>query len=274
MTREDLIHEIKKKGSFLCVGLDSDLRKIPEHLKSESNPILAFNKAIIDATKDYAVAYKPNLAFYEAMGEKGWEILRETLDYIPKECFTIADAKRGDIGNTARMYAETFFLQYDFDSVTIAPYMGKDSVQPFLEYPGKWGIILGLTSNQGAFDFQFLDLKSEGKKLYQKVLETSSSWGDESNTMFVIGATKADMLKDIRQIIPNHFLLVPGVGAQGGSLQEVANNGMNQDCGLLVNMSRGIIYVDDSENFQEKVKAKAEQVQKEMQALLKGFDLI
>lgn len=267
MTREELVAQIKKKQSFLCVGLDTDIHKIPKHLLETENPILEFNKRIIDATKDYCVAYKPNIAFYESMGAEGWEILRETLNYIPKDIFTIADAKRGDIGNTARMYAKTFFETYDFDSVTIAPYMGKDSVSPFLESQGKWGIVLGLTSNQGAFDFQFSALE-EGGMLYEKVLKTTAEWGSRENLMFVVGATKAESLKGIRKIIPDHFLLVPGVGAQGGSLSEVCRYGMNSDVGLLINSSRGILYASNGEDFAEASALAAQTIQSEMKTLL------
>jgi orotidine-5'-phosphate decarboxylase len=267
MNRRELINHINAKQSFLCVGLDSDLEKIPKHLLEFENPILEFNKRIIDATKDYCVAYKPNIAFYESMGLEGWETLKATLDYIPRDIFTIADAKRGDIGNTANMYAKTFFETYNFDSVTIAPYMGEDSVTPFLSHSGKWGIVLGLTSNKGAYDFQFSELKN-GELLYEKVLRTSSSWGNEENLMFVVGATKAESLINIRKIIPNHFLLVPGVGAQGGSLSEVCNYGLNQDCGLLINSSRGILYADSGENFADASAAVAKSIQQEMAEIL------
>lgn len=273
MNKAELFELIKKKKSFLCVGLDPDINKIPKHLLKEENPILAFNKAIIEATKDVAVAYKPNIAFYESLGLEGWKILEETVKLLPKDSFWIADAKRGDIGNTSKMYAKAFLETLNFDSVTIAPYMGKDSVSPFLEYPGKWAIVLVLTSNQGAFDFQFSELK-EGGKVYQQVLNTTASWGTEDNLMFVVGATKADMLQDIRAIVPEHFLLVPGVGAQGGSLQEVAKYGMNSTCGLLVNMSRGILYVSDAEDFEQASKEKALQVQAEMQIELEKAGLI
>ncbi|MEX2379494.1 MAG: orotidine-5'-phosphate decarboxylase, partial [Vicingaceae bacterium] len=238
MNRKQLIEQIHQKQSFLCVGLDTDITKIPSFLLEFEDPIFEFNKRIIDATKDYCVAYKPNIAFYEAMGAKGWESLAKTIDYIPKDVFTIADAKRGDIGNTSAMYAKTFFQTYNFDSVTIAPYMGSDSVQPFLTQEGKWGIVLALTSNQGASDFQFEELKS-GEKLFEKVLKTSSQWGNDSNMMYVVGATKAEKLIEIRKFVPNHFLLVPGVGAQGGSLADVCKHGLNKDVGLLINSSRG-----------------------------------
>ena len=268
MNRKELLQQIHLKGSFLCVGLDTDPEKIPSFLTEEyENPVLEFNKRIIDATKEYCVAYKPNLAFYESMGIKGWETLKATLDYIPKDIFTIADAKRGDIGNTASMYAKTFFDTYNFDSVTVAPYMGSDSVKPFLEFENKWAIVLGLTSNQGAFDFQFQELK-EGGKLFEKVIETVASWGTVDNLMFVIGATKAESLQEIRKIIPNHFLLVPGVGAQGGSLEEVCKYGLNEDIGLLINSSRGIIYASQERNFAEAAREAAEGIQKKMKEII------
>lgn len=268
MNRKQLIQQIREKKSFLCVGLDTDIDKIPAFLKEEyENPILEFNKRIIDATKDYCVAYKPNLAFYESMGIKGWEILKATLDYIPKDIFTIADAKRGDIGNTANMYARTFFETYHFDSVTVAPYMGSDSVKPFLEFPNKWAIVLGLTSNQGAFDFQFEELK-EGQMLYEKVIKRVAEWGSNENLMFVVGATKAESFKSIRKIIPDHFLLVPGVGAQGGSLEEVCEQGLNKDVGLLVNSSRGIIYASGERDFEMASANAAKAIQQQMEGIL------
>ena len=269
MTRKELIAQIVKKQSFLCVGLDSDITKIPKYLLELENPILEFNKRIIDATKKYCVAYKPNVAFYESRGVQGWETLQATLDYIPKDIFTIADAKRGDIGNTANMYAKTFFETYNFDSVTIAPYMGEDSIAPFLCHEGKWGIVLGLTSNKGAFDFQFSELTS-GEKLFEKVLRTTAKLGTIENLMFVVGATKAESLKSIRKIIPNHFLLVPGVGAQGGSLAEVCKYGLNSDCGLLINSSRGILYASTDETFSEASGDAAKKIQLEMAAILKN----
>lgn len=267
MNRKELIEQIKKKQSFLCVGLDSDIDKIPKHLLSYEDPILEFNKRIIDATKDFCVAYKPNIAFYERMGIRGWNTLEATLDYIPNDIFTIADAKRGDIGNTANMYARTFFETYNFDSVTIAPYMGEDSVTPFLSHINKWGIVLSLTSNKGSFDFQFSEL-ADGDLLYEKVLRTTSSWGTDENIMFVVGATKAESLTNIRKIIPNHFLLVPGVGAQGGSLEEVAKFGLNPDCGLLVNSSRGILYAGNDEDFASASASAAKEIQQSMAELL------
>jgi len=269
MTRAELVAQIKAKKSFLCVGLDTDLDKIPKHLLDCEDPIFEFNKQIIDATKDLCVAYKPNLAFYESLGIKGWQSLQKTLDYIPKDIFTIADAKRGDIGNTSSMYAKAFFENMDFDSVTVAPYMGKDSVQPFFVYENKWVILLALTSNVGGKDFQLIE--SDGKPLYQQVLETSSEWGTDANMMYVVGATRADWLGEIRKTIPNHFLLVPGVGAQGGSLEEVAKYGMNKDCGLLVNSSRGIIYASSGTDFAEAAREKAKELQEQMkQELVKS----
>ncbi|QCK14737.1 orotidine-5'-phosphate decarboxylase [Mangrovivirga cuniculi] len=267
MDRKKLITEIRRKKSFLCVGLDTDIRKIPEHLLKTEDPIFEFNKQIIDATKDYCVAYKPNIAFYEAHGPKGWVSLKKTIDYIPKDHFTIADAKRGDIGNTSGLYARAFFEEMDFDSITVAPYMGKDSVTPFLEFEGRWVILLGLTSNPGADDFQQLELKS-GEKVYHKVIERSSAWGNEDNMMYVVGATRAEALTDIRKIIPDNFLLIPGVGAQGGSLKDVIKYGMNDDVGLLVNSTRGVIYADSSESFAEAAKAEAKKIQNEMAAFL------
>ncbi len=267
MNRQELIAQIRNKQSYLCVGLDTSLDKIPAHLLKEENPVLAFNKAIIDATKDFAVAYKINTAFYEAQGLEGWRIIEETLKHIPKNCFTIADAKRGDIGNTSEQYAKTFFETYPFDSVTVAPYMGKDSVQPFLEFKDKWTIVLGLTSNEGSKDFQLQTL-SNGEYVYEQVLKTVASWGNTENLMFVTGATQATELKHIRKIIPQHFLLVPGVGAQGGSVADVSKAALNEDCGLLINVSRGIIYASKGEDFEEAAAKAAEQYQKEMKAFL------
>lgn len=272
MNKSELVSEITKKQSFLCVGLDTDINKIPEFLRSAEDPIFAFNKAIIDATAQYSVAYKPNIAFYECYGISGWKSLEKTVNYIKNkypEIFLIADAKRGDIGNTSKMYAKAFLENLPFDSVTIAPYMGEDSVSPFLTYEGKWAIILALTSNKGAFDFQFQE--SNGKALYEHVLETSQKWGNEQNIMYVVGATKAEMLGNVRAIVPNHFLLVPGVGAQGGSLEAVAQYGMNKDCGLLVNSSRGIIYADTTEKFAEVAGEKAHELQAQMADLMKQF---
>lgn len=272
MTRKELIEQIRQKKSFLCVGLDTDMSKIPAHLLECEDPIFEFNKAIIDATKDFAVAYKPNLAFYECYGPKGWESLKKTIDYIPKNIFTIADAKRGDIGNTSTYYAKTFFEYLNCDSVTVAPYMGEDSVTPFLEFKDKWVILLALTSNKGALDFQFMtDIK--GEELYKKVLRLSTRWGNDENMMFVVGATRAQGIGEVRKLVPNHFFLVPGVGAQGGSLQDVANYGWNADCGLLVNSSRGIIYASSGTDFAERAGFEARKLQEEMAAILleKGF---
>lgn len=267
MTRQELIAQIQKKKSYLCVGLDTAIDKIPTHLLSEPNPVLAFNKAIIDATKEYAVAYKINTAFYEAQGIEGWKIMEETLNYIPKDCFTIADAKRGDIGNTSEQYAKTFFETFPYDSVTVAPYMGKDSVTPFLKFENKWTIVLGLTSNEGSKDFQFSTLEN-GKQVYEKVLSTVASWGTTENLMFVTGATRAEQLAHIRTIVPDHFLLVPGVGAQGGDVSSVSKAALNKDCGLLINVSRGIIYASTGTDFKEAASKAAQQFQEEMKAFL------
>ena len=273
MTSDVLFSQIIKKKSYLCVGLDTDIRKIPRHLLQEADPVFAFNRAIIDATADFCVAYKPNIAFYEAQGIQGWESLRKTLDYIPKTHFTIADAKRGDIGNTSGLYARTFFDKTAaglyFDAVTVAPYMGHDSVGPFLEYKNKWVILLALTSNPGGDDFQRLEV--EGKPLYEQVLTTSQSWADADRLMYVVGATQADALAHIRKIVPNHFLLVPGVGAQGGSLEEVSRHGMNQKCGLLVNASRSILYASNGPDFAEKAREEARSIQEEMERYLMEF---
>ena len=267
MTKAELIFQIKQKQSFLCVGLDTDIKKIPTHLLELEDPIFEFNKQIIDATKDFCVAYKPNIAFYESMGVSGWNSLHKTLDYIPKNIFTIADAKRGDIGNTSDMYARSFFKNMNFDAVTVAPYMGSDSVTPFLEFDGKWTILLALTSNKGGLDFQ--TFKNEnGKQLFEQVLEISQTWGTDENMMYVVGATRTERLSEIREIIPNHFLLVPGVGAQGGNLQEVAKYGMNQDCGLLVNSSREIIYSGNGTDFAEKAGNEAQKLQQQMAVIL------
>ncbi|WP_336126985.1 orotidine-5'-phosphate decarboxylase [Mesoflavibacter sp. CH_XMU1422-2] len=271
MTTQQLIDQIKKKKSFLCVGLDVDLNKIPQHLLQTEDPIFEFNKAIIDATHHLCVAYKPNIAFFEAYGLKGWQALEKTINYLNEnhpEIFTIADAKRGDIGNTSTMYAKAFFEDLAFDSVTIAPYMGKDSVEPFLAFKDKHTILLALTSNQGAFDFQTKLV--DGKELYKQVLETSKTYANSENLMYVVGATKAEYLSEIRQIIPNSFLLVPGVGAQGGNLQDVCKYGMTKDVGLLINSSRGIIYASNQEDFAQAAAQKAEVLQKEMQAILES----
>jgi len=267
MNKEELVHQIKSKRSFLCIGLDTDIKKIPTHLLELEDPIFEFNKQIIDATKDLCVAYKPNIAFYESLGVSGWISLQKTLDYIPNNIFTIADAKRGDIGNTSSMYARAFFENMSFDSITVAPYLGSDSVTPFLEFKDKWAIVLSLTSNKGGLDFQ--KIKSvNGKQLFEQVLETSQNWGTDKNMMYVVGATRAEQLSEIRKIIPNHFLLVPGVGAQGGNVKDVAKYGMNDDCGLLVNSSRGIIYASSDIDFAEKAREEAEKIQHKMDILL------
>ncbi|MFT7273974.1 MAG: orotidine-5'-phosphate decarboxylase [Spirosomataceae bacterium] len=275
MTKAELFAQIKSKSSYLCVGLDTDIRKMPKYLLTSEDPVFEFNKQIIDATEPYAVAYKPNIAFYEAMGQKGWESLRKTLDYIPENCFTIADAKRGDIGNTSGLYARAFFDKessgMSFDSVTVAPYMGRDSVTPFLEFKDKWVILLGLTSNIGSTDFQHLTVNNTEEKLFERVLKTSQKWANSEQMMYVVGATQADALKAIREIIPDHFLLVPGVGAQGGSLEEVSENGMNSTCGLLVNSSRGIIYASSEENFAEVAAKEAQKLQEEMAGYLEAL---
>ena len=267
MNRKELFEQIKKKQSFLCVGLDVDLKKVPEHLLKEEDPIFAFNKAIIDATAPYCVAYKPNLAFYEAFGVKGLMAFEKTVKYLKEnypEQFIIADAKRGDIGNTSKMYARTFFGEYDVDALTVAPYMGEDSVTPFLDgYDNKWVILLALTSNKGSFDFQLTEDK-DGERLFEKVIRKSQEWGNDENMMYVVGATRGEMFTDIRKAAPNAFLLVPGVGAQGGSLQDVCKYGIIKDCGLLVNSSRGIIYADNTEDFAKVAGQKAKELQAEM----------
>lgn len=272
MTRHELIEQIRIKRSFLCVGLDTDLSKIPAHLLETEDPIFEFNKAIIDATKDFAVAYKPNIAFYECYGPKGWESLQKTIDYIPKNIFTIADAKRGDIGNTSSYYAKTFFDYLKCDSVTVAPYMGEDSVTPFLEFDNKWVILLALTSNKGALDFQ-MTKDENGQELFKKVLLRSCEWGTPENLMFVVGATRAEGIGEVRKLVPDHFFLVPGVGAQGGSLEDVTNYGCNGDCGLLVNSSRGIIYASNGLDFAQRAAEEAKKLQEEMALILerKGF---
>ncbi|HEX7367800.1 MAG TPA: orotidine-5'-phosphate decarboxylase [Pelobium sp.] len=273
MTRQQLIEQIKIKQSFLTIGLDSDINKIPKHLLNEEDPVFEFNKKIVDATKDLCVSYKINTAFYECRGLAGWQSLIKTVDYLPKSIFTIADAKRGDIGNTSAMYADAFFNHessgMSFDSVTVAPYMGKDSVSPFLNYQGKWVILLALTSNEGAKDFQFS--KDEEGFLFEKVLKKSQEWSSEENMMYVVGATRGEAFLEIRKTAPNHFLLVPGVGAQGGSLADVCKYGMNKDCGLLVNSSRAIIYASSEEDFAEAARAEALKVQQQMAEELKAI---
>lgn len=271
MNRQQLVDTIRKKQSYLCVGLDTDLSKLPPHLQSRPDAIVAFNKAIIDATLPYCVSYKINTAFYEAMGVKGWQAMEETVHYIPDTHLRIADAKRGDIGNTSTQYAKAFFEAMPFDAITVAPYMGSDSVQPFLEYTDKWTIVLGLTSNKGAADFERQKMGEEF--LYEKVLRTVASWGNPSNLMFVVGATQADAFINIRHILPEHFFLVPGVGAQGGSLEEISKKAMNSDCGLLVNASRAVIYASENEDFAREAGVIAQQYQYEMaQYLPKNVD--
>ncbi len=276
MTKQQLFEQIQKKRSFLCVGLDPSLDKIPQHLLKYENPILEFNKQIIDATKDLCVAYKPNTAFYECYGKKGWETLTETWKYIPKEIFSIADAKRGDIGNTSAMYAETFFnensSEMSFDSVTVAPYMGSDSVSPFLTFKDKWVILLALTSNSGHADFQLQEIG--GDKLFEKVLKTSQQWATAEQMMYVVGATRGAAFADVRKLASDHFLLVPGVGAQGGDLKEVCKYGLNAQCGLLINSSRGIIYAGKGEDFAERAREEALKLQKEMEQILVEADLV
>ena len=279
MTRQDLIATIRRKKSFLCVGLDTDIRKMPQHLQNEEDGIFLFNKAIIDATLPYTVAYKPNLAFYESAGIKGLIQLKKTMDYLHSledKAFTIADAKRGDIGNTSQQYAKAFLDpegDFNFDSMTIAPYMGEDSVTPFTVYDGKWVILLALTSNKGAFDFQYMVDQTDGRHLFERVLETSQKWGNADNMMYVVGATKADMLTTVRSIVPNSFLLVPGVGAQGGSLSEVCRYGLNSDCGLLVNSSRGIIYASNGTDFAQRAAEEASKLQQQMAEELQRINL-
>lgn len=276
MNRSDLLGNIKKKQSFLCVGLDTDLKKIPAHLLDAENPIFEFNKAIIDATAPYSIAYKPNLAFYESIGVDGWIALEKTIKYIKThhpDIFIIADAKRGDIGNTSEMYARSFFGHLDVDALTVAPYMGQDSVTPFLGHDGKWVIVLGLTSNKGSHDFQ-LTTDNTGTPLFETVMRKVSSWGTPDDTMFVVGATQGRMFEDVRKIIPEHFLLVPGVGAQGGSLEEVAKYGMTDSCGLIVNSSRGIIYASKEKDFATVAGEKAREMQQQMAELLQSKGII
>lgn len=272
MTKAELFSQIKKKQSFLCVGLDTDITKIPAHLLKYEDPVFEFNRQIIDATSETCIAYKINTAFYEARGISGWHSLSKTLNYIPKDQFTIADAKRGDIGNTSELYARAFFKPessgLDFDALTVAPYMGEDSVKPFLKFENKWVILLALTSNPGSYDFQHEVLQNGKEKLFERVLNQSQQWGSEENMMYVVGATRAEMFKTVREKIPDHFLLVPGVGAQGGDLESVCVNGMNKECGLLVNSSRAIIYSSNTENFAEKAGQAAKAIQMDMENLL------
>lgn len=268
MNRSELFQQIQLKKSYLCVGLDTDIEKIPSHLLTADDPIYEFNKSIIDATKEYCVAYKPNLAFYEALGIKGWESLKKTIDYIPKDCLIIADAKRGDIGNTSALYAKAFFNELKADAVTVAPYMGKDSVTPFLNFENKWVIVLALTSNEGANDFQTSLLEESNGPLYEKVIRSVQSWGSEDQIMFVVGATRAEQFSHVRSLAPNNFFLVPGVGAQGGDLKAISKAGFNKECGLLVNSSRQIIYAGKDEDFASRAGEEARKVQLEMEALL------
>ena len=266
MTRHQLVEQIHKKRSYLCVGLDTDITKIPKHLLEEPDPVFTFNKAIIDTTKDLCVSYKINTAFYEALGVKGWEAMEKTVHYIGNDHFKIADAKRGDIGNTSDQYAKAFFETLPFDAITVAPYMGEDSVKPFLQHKGKWAIVLGLTSNKGAINFELLH--SEGEFIYEKVLQTASLWGTTENLMFVIGATQPNAFTDIRKLTPHHFYLVPGVGAQGGSLKDISEQAMIKDYGILVNVSRAIIYASDKEDYAERARVIAKEYQKEMEKYL------
>lgn len=273
MNKKDLFDQIRLTRSYLCVGLDPDPAKIPQHLHEKDNPVLNFNKSIIDATHDLCVAYKLNIAFYEAMGPSGWQILADTVKYIPKNKFVIADAKRGDIGNTSRMYAKTFFETYNFDAITVAPYMGSDSIVPFLDWKGKWVILLALTSNKGSSDFQFHKTK-KGIYLYQEVIKRSQKWGSPDNLMYVIGSTHPKKFREIRKLAPDHFFLVPGIGTQGGDLNLVSEYGMNDQCGLLINSSRGIIYAGDGVDFHVKVRESAKSIQSQMKLLLLQQQLI
>lgn len=274
MDKNQLVNQIKLKKSFLCIGLDTDIRKIPEHLLNDEDPVFSFNKSIIDATHDLCVCYKPNIAFYESEGIKGWTSLEKTVRYIKEihpEIFVIADAKRGDIGNTSAMYARTFFERMPFDAVTVAPYMGEDSVGPFLKYEGKWAIVLALTSNKSSEDFQLSRIEGEDKFLFEKVLQKSQSWGTSGQIMYVVGATRGSFFEKVRKIVPDNFLLVPGIGAQGGSLEEVVKYGMNDECGLLVNSSRSIIYADKSIEFANAARAEAMQLRNKMSDFLKNI---
>ncbi len=271
MTSASLFEQIEKKNSYLCVGLDTDLEKIPKHLLSSSDPVFEFNKQIIDATHKYCVAYKPNIAFYEALGSKGWDSLQKTLEYIPPDIFTIADAKRGDIGNTSSLYAKAFFETMDFDSITVAPYMGEDSVKPFLKFDGKWVILLAHTSNVGSSDFQLMESKVTGRKLYEEVMIKAQQWGTKDQLMFVVGATHPEKIKSIRDLAPDNFFLVPGIGAQGGDLELVSRFGMNKTCGLLVNSSRSIIYASSDNNFAVNAAREAANVAGDMKQYLDKF---
>ncbi len=268
MNQTELFAQIKRKRSYLCVGLDTDLDKIPGHLLTSEDPVFEFNKQIVDATHSYCVAYKPNIAFYEALGPKGWESLRKTLDYIPKDIFTIADAKRGDIGNTASLYAKTFFEYFDFDAVTVAPYMGEDSVKPFFSYKDRWVILLAHTSNPGSQDFQMIQSRETGRRLYEEVMIKSMQWGSPDQLMFVVGGTQAEKISSLRELAPANFFLVPGIGAQGGDLQQVSQAGMNSQCGLLVNSSRAIIYASGNQDFARVAGDEARKVQEEMSRYL------
>jgi orotidine-5'-phosphate decarboxylase len=271
MNRFELFEQIKKKNSYLCVGLDTDLEKIPAHIRNTADPVFEFNKQIIDATHEYCVAYKPNIAFYEALGPKGWESLQKTLDYIPNDCFTIADAKRGDIGNTSLLYAKAFFEQMDFDSITVAPYMGEDSVKPFLQFKDKWVILLAHTSNAGSADFQLIESKVNGHRLYEEVILKAQTWATPDQLMFVVGATQADKVEGIRKLAPQNFFLVPGIGAQGGDLETVSRFGMNKQCGLLVNSARAIIYASVEKDFAEAARREAKKVKEEMLRYLNEY---
>jgi orotidine-5'-phosphate decarboxylase len=270
MTRSDLFNQVKKKSSYLCIGLDTDINKIPRHLLAHEDPIFEFNKQIIDATHDLCIAYKPNVAFYEALGPKGWESLQKTVEYIPRDCFTIADAKRGDIGNTSSLYARAFFKEMNFDSITVAPYMGADSVTPFLEFKDKWVILLAHTSNSGSSDFQLLR-SDTGNLLYEDVILRSQKWSTPDNMMYVVGATRADKMEGIRKLAPDHFFLVPGIGAQGGSLEDISKAGLNKECGLIVNSARAIIYASPDKDFASEARREAMKVQVEMKAILNRF---
>jgi orotidine-5'-phosphate decarboxylase len=270
MNKTELFNHIKKKNSYLCVGLDTDINKIPKHLLEYKDPVFEFNKQIIDATHDLCIAYKPNIAFYEALGPKGWESLQKTVQHIPKECFTIADAKRGDIGNTSSLYARAFFEEMNFDSITVAPYMGEDSVTPFLKFKDKWVILLAHTSNPGSKDFQLLKT-SQGNLLYEEVILRSQEWSTADNVMYVVGATHPDKMEGIRKLAPHHFFLVPGIGAQGGSLEDISKTGLNKECGLIVNSARAIIYASADTDFASEARREAMKVQVEMKALLNRF---